>query len=484
MKPIGNAIGFLIFIFALTGCIIISVTPDSGQTVMIDPGATQEFTVSTMGTGSCAWTLDGNTLNGQRGNTFAYSPAMADAGVHDLNITVTASGRTESLKWTIQVTETPSPTWKHPNPGLVDIKQTPDGGYIAIEEQYDYEVYKWYYSVIRYNAAGCAVWKKPYDGKQVSIQPAVDAGYIMVGTLNTSDIPGEPDRGLVTKLNSDGSIQWQQLLGSKLHTPAEIQSTVDGGYVIIGTTYVQMTSGTGKTEGHLIKLSQGGDLEWDASLGPYPYWPHTVQQTKDNGYIIGCRQLGVIKLDAVGIVQWCKQLQSLDWSSYGSDMREMSSIRQIDDGGYIAIGTTAEYSAVMRLNQARNHVLRLSADGNVIWDKTYGQKYANVAWSLTPAREGGFVVGGWSSDIFWGIYNTGTGDIDLTYGWRYYGPTSYLLKFDLTGGVLWQKQYNAKFEPSTDWNFRVYPDTVLQVNDGGYLLLDEYITKLDANGNL
>ena len=69
-----------------------------------------------------------------------------------------------------------------------------------------------------------------------------------------------------------------------------------------------------------------------------------------------------MKLDANGNVTW----QKTYGGSSGDDCAH--SIQQTSDGGFIVAGATSSYGA----GSFDYWVLKLDANGNIIWQKTYG----------------------------------------------------------------------------------------------------------------
>jgi len=86
-----------------------------------------------------------------------------------------------------------------------------------------------------------------------------------------------------------------------------VQQTTDGGYVIAGSTY---SYGAGQSDGYLIKTDGAGNTLWTNTFGGsgQDYF-HSVQQTRDSGYIMtgstesygdGSSAVYLVKTDANG----------------------------------------------------------------------------------------------------------------------------------------------------------------------------------------
>lgn len=243
------------------------------------------------------------------------------------------------------------------------IQQTIDGGYIVIGETYsnngdvtgnhgslDY----W---VVKLNSTGTIQWQKTLGGSDgdypTSIKQTTDGGYIAIGyTYSTNgDVTvnqGHDDYWIV-KLNSTGTIQWQKTLGGTGHDEAyDVEQTSDGGYIIAGTTESvngNITTNYGGYDYWIVKLNSTGSLEWQKSVGGYSNEiPNSIKLTQDGGCIIagwsGSENIigdfriidyWIVKLNSTGNLEWQKSLG-------GSNYDRATSIQQINDGSYIVTG--------------------------------------------------------------------------------------------------------------------------------------------------
>jgi hypothetical protein len=140
-------------------------------------------------------------------------------------------------------------------------------------------------------------------------------------------------------------------------------------------------------------------------------------------------------------------------------------VQQTSDGGF----------AVLSVSYARDFyqnpsVMKLDADGNIVWQKVYGVNMVITSRSFQQTSDGGYVLGG---TIF-----TGTG-IDLE-GW--------VVKLDSGGSIVWQKSYNGGPSP-VSIRLDTLIHSVRQTLDGGYIVAgswggDNWVMKLDPSGNM
>ena len=259
---------------------------------------------------------------------------------------------------------------------LQDVDTTSDGGFIAVghttTNDWDGNVY-----LIRTNANGTVLWSKEYGGsiglsdKGYSVRETSDGGFIITGTTETYGMGG--DDVYVLKVNSTGTIQWTTTVGSAgtvsvMDAGREVQETTDGGYVVVGyTSAVDINF----SDIYLIKLNSLGVVQWKKTYGGGSYdIGYTVQQTTDNGFIIGATTNSygagnwdalLIKTDVNGVIQWSKT-----YGKSGEDRAQCA--RQTADGGYILCGRSSSFGA----GNFDLVLYKTDSNGGLLWTKGYG----------------------------------------------------------------------------------------------------------------
>ncbi len=347
-------------------------------------------------------------------------------------------------------------------------------------------------------------WQKCYGGSgddhAHSIQQTADGGYIVAGSAysNDGDVSGNHG-GLdywVIKLNSSNEIEWQKCYGgSSDDWSYSIQQTIDGGYIVAGST----NSNDGDVSGYhgqddywIIKLDSSGNLEWQKCYGgSADDFAYFIQQITDGGYIIagwtesndgdvfgnhGFIDYWIIKLDSSGNLEWQKCYG-------GSNLDYAHSIQQTTDEGYIVAGYTFSNDGDVTGNHgsADCWIIKLDSSGNLEWQKCYGGSDWDDACSIQQTTDGGYIVAGctYSND----------GDVSGNHG----GKDYWITKLNSTGNLAWQKCYGGN--QSDD----AY--SIQQTPDGGYIMAgytfsndgdvssnhgqcDYWIIKLNSLGNL
>jgi hypothetical protein len=258
---------------------------------------------------------------------------------------------------------------------------------------------------------------------------------------------------------------WTRIIGGDLNDYGySVEQTNDGGFIIAGCTN---SFGAGFDDCYIIKTDESGNITWSKTYGgSETERAYCVQQTQDNGYIVaghtcsfGAGQCDVwlLKLNANGDTAWTK--------TYGGSNYDFSkSVMQLSDGGYIIAGHTGSYGA----GSYDFYLIRTEASGEVIWENAYGGSQWDMAWSVDTTAEGGFITTGWTESF-------GAGGEDV-----------YVVKTDADGDTLWTKVLGG----TGDDDGR----EVQLTSDGGYIIVGSteslypgsryiYLIKMDSSGD-
>ena len=191
----------------------------------------------------------------------------------------------------------------------------------------------------------------------------------------------------------------------------------------------------------------------------------SVVETFDGGYALlsqvnnleGAGDFWLIKLDANGNHLWNKTYG-------GSDADVPESVIQTHDGGYALIGTRRDVETY--LNDI--WLVKTDANGRLEWEQTYGGAQSDYACSVLQTSDGGFALAG-STESF------GSGFDDF-----------WLIKTDSNGNEQWSKTYGSPISEEAG--------CLITTSDGGFALAGSitifdwstecWFVKTDANGNL
>jgi hypothetical protein len=198
--------------------------------------------------------------------------------------------------------------------------------------------------------------------------------------------------------------------------------------------------------------------------------------------ITGSSDYWIVKLSAAGNMEWQKCFG-------GSESDILFSIQQVIDGGYILAGVTHSNDGDVSGNNGSSDywVVKLSSAGSIEWQKCYGGSKADYAVSVQQTDDNGYILAGSSL--------SNDGDVSGNHG----NTDIWIVKLNVSGDMSWQKSFGgsdydgpAGIEQSSDGGFIIVGSS--DSNDGdvsgnhlqsnGYTSFDFWILKIDSSGHL
>jgi hypothetical protein len=213
-------------------------------------------------------------------------------------------------------------------------------------------------------------WNKTFgdNSRFACAQQTTDGGYIAVGAID-SWITFKDDIWIV-KTDAYGNKQWEKTYGGfDDDSGGSVQQTIDGGYIIVGTTYSHDVA----DYAWLIKIDANGYKQWERTFeGPDRGYGEYVQQTSDGGYIFlyhdhdydGRHQLALAKIDENGNTVWSKYFGESDPDPDCTNSGH--SVQQASDDGYFIIGSKC-FSGDLEKKKEYAWLIKTDKDGNKIW---------------------------------------------------------------------------------------------------------------------
>lgn len=312
-----------------------------------------------------------------------------------------------------------------------------------------------------------------------------------------NDCLGHDDFWII-KLNAKGEEEWQRTIGGSGQEKLQsIKQTKDGGYIIGGSSSSYESNDKknepfGNLDYWVIKIDNKGKTEWEKQYGGvYIDELRSIEQTFDGGYIVGgysnsitsgnktqdnfgIGDYWILKLDLKGEIQWQKTL--------GGDQDEQPCVvHQIKTKEYIVGGNSNSESSnsKSRGNESGTDfwVLKMSENGDVIWEETYNFGKVDVLTSVVENDDSSFLLGGYAQSEkqnykskinFKKVDEEGINDFIA-------------LKINPEGQELWRRTVGSKGDDLLK--------KVIETRDGGYLMAgtsnpETFVEKSDNNNLL
>ncbi|MDX2250628.1 MAG: caspase family protein [Bacteroidia bacterium] len=348
----------------------------------------------------------------------------------------------------------------------MSVIQARDGNYVLVGFTFSYGKGKsdvWVMKVDRY---GEEIWRRflgtsDFDWPNTLIETR-DGNYVIAGyTRNSTD--GQSD-AWIFQLNSFGEGMWSKTFGGNLDEEAKsITQTADGGFAITGFSY---SNSKGESDVWLLRLNAVGEELWQQTYGGEGVeMGYSIIETRDSGFLMGGYQsydsvnradMLLIKVDRKGKGVWRRVLRSP-----GNDITEV--VHETPEGDFIAGG----WAFMQEKGDLDGKVVRLTAGGKVLWEKTYGGDGKDAFYDMVPASGGGFIFSGQTGSF------SKNSDV-------------WILCITADGVLQWQKR--------SDGGQNDYGHAITQTRDGGFVIAggtksyqaegsDMYLLKTDAMGN-
>ena len=317
---------------------------------------------------------------------------------------------------------------------------------------------------------------------------------LTMGACNKKDSPpSEPVKE--TKI-------WNAVLGGNQQDEGyAVHKLSDGGYILFSSTYSNNSGDVGATKGDadlwIIRMDADGKKIWQKTYGGSSADYITDIAANPDGSFVGVGytasnnsgdigptngggpDIWILKIDANGNIVWNKTYG-------GANMDIAHSIARTAEGKYLVTGFTySSNSGDFGANHGSSDcfIAKVTSEGSLEWLKTYGGNNYEEGKDIIANTDGTMVMAGHTSSSHSGDVGNMHGIYDM-----------FFLKLDASGVVLTSKTYGGQ---DSDYAERIIP-----AGDGGYVLVggtfsnkygdvgpgkgnnDAWIVKVDARGEL
>jgi uncharacterized repeat protein (TIGR01451 family) len=233
------------------------------------------------------------------------------------------------------------------------------------------------------------------------------------------------------------TVEWQKTYGSGNESAVNLIATSDHGYLAVGKS---------ATDALVYKFNNNGDVEWyktyggtsseefrdvvEVSNGDFICVGTTSSQDGDvTGLHTGstlANDLWVVRINRLGAIQWSKV-----FGGTAADRGRV--IKRMADGNFLIAGDALSNDGDITGNHgsADMWLLKLDAQGNLLWQKTYGNANAQYVNSLTAMSDNNFVICGFQE---YKGYPSNAPPVNSSYIYE-----EAIVKVDAQGNIIWEK---------------------------------------------
>ncbi|NIX63678.1 hypothetical protein [Gaetbulibacter sp. S0825] len=261
-------------------------------------------------------------------------------------------------------------------------------------------------------------------------------------------------------------------------TVSSCHEDFDDNYVSIFNDIAFINTYGGSQEDHIVSIVETSD----GNLALFGYTNSidgdiTDKTLQENDYWL-------IKITPDGNLLWSKT-----YGGSGDDVGQK--VVATNDGGFAITGYSMSSDGDASKNEGfhDNWLLKLDANGNILWEKSYGFSGHDHSYSIIQTSDGGFLMTGFLDVTASG----GLGNTKVNSSKRHGIGEFWCHKLDANGNIEWRKYFGGT---NNDRSF-----DVVQANDGGYVITgfsesddfditnsygsyDYWVIKLDTAGNL
>lgn len=255
------------------------------------------------------------------------------------------------------------------------------------------------------NVAAQELFQRVYGGDGYDSGSEVielnDGSFLIAGSSGSYEV-GMSSQIMLLKANETGHKQWTETYGGQFADRAEsMVQDVDGNFLIAG--YSETTENS--YQGYALKVDGNGDTIWTRKYGGDAWdFFHQVLALNDGGFALfgqtysfgaGEGDYYLVRIDADGDTLWTR--------TYGGAFDdEGKSVSAASDGGFFLGGNTQSFG----IGIANMLVVRTDAMGDTLWTDVHGGVEDDFCNAIAATADGGYVLGG-------GTYNQTPGKSDI-----------------------------------------------------------------------
>ncbi len=249
--------------------------------------------------------------------------------------------------------------------------------------------------VLRTDANGNQLWNRTFGGSNSEVGWGIvevsGGGYAIISETDQYGA-GLADMWLI-RLDANGNHLWNKTYGgSGVDTGFSLVET-SGGFALFGRTE---SIGAGGSDLWLVRVDASGNHLWNQTYGGTDHeWGLQIQELDNGDFGLSGDTLSFginsgsyenaffLRVTATGTHLWNHTYGGTD-TEYAFDFKELS------DGSFVLAGSTRSFN----VGNYDFYVMRTDANGNLLWNQTYGGAENELGRSVIALSTGGFMVFG------------------------------------------------------------------------------------------
>jgi Tol biopolymer transport system component len=248
-----------------------------------------------------------------------------------------------------------------------------------------------------------ATWSRSYQegilGTVLDGTSTGDGGYLFVGSTHYTHNNLDNEDLYLLKTDAAGEPLWEKTLGGdRFDRGIDILATADGGFLVLGET---RSFGAGDRDIYLLMIDDQGEQLWFQTFGgPKEEQAFAIQPAADGGYTLsgqtasfgaGGTDLYLVKIDAQRNEEWSQ--------TYGSELdEEGSNVAELPEGGFLVQGAQLHKGQDYLAMNPDLYLVRTDGQGNVLWSRVLEEPGAQAGFDMLSAPDGHYVITGLRSD--------------------------------------------------------------------------------------
>lgn len=245
-------------------------------------------------------------------------------------------------------------------------------------------------NVRRLDAEGNILWNASYGAAMpIAVAEAAGGGIVVVGEAPA----GGATVPWILALDANGAVVWEKTYGEQGSFSAVMP--IADGYLVAGATAYPTSS---DADAWVLKLDRSGDVLWQRAYGgTRPDVAKALLPAQGGGYLVAGQTASfgagggdgwLLWLDEGGAIRRQQTYGGAGWDYF----RHASSVNPSLGGGYLLAGETSSFGA----GSYDGWLVRLDADGGILWQRTFGGDSYDFAGAAQPTMDGGYVAVGFT----------------------------------------------------------------------------------------